>query len=69
MRDGTGDARQVMLFGHWDNECEIPDPYRKTGKRLQRCTHYLNGLPASGRGIERRAGIRMTEKVKQHAAP
>lgn len=20
---------KVMLFGHWDNECEIPDPYRK----------------------------------------
>ena len=20
----------VMLFGHWDNECEIPDPYRKS---------------------------------------
>ena len=21
---------KVMLFGHWDNECEIPDPYRKS---------------------------------------
>ncbi len=25
---------KVMLFGHWDNECEIPDPYRKAGRRL-----------------------------------
>ncbi len=34
MRDGTGDGGKVMLFGHWDNECEIPDPYAKAGKRL-----------------------------------
>ncbi len=63
MRDGTEMRGKVMLFGHWDNECEIPIHIAKAGKRLQRCTHYLNGLPPVGAGIERRAGIRMTEKV------
>ncbi len=40
---------KVMLFGHWDNEVKSPIRIAKAGKRLQRCTHYLNGLPASGR--------------------
>ncbi|EKZ9487319.1 low molecular weight protein-tyrosine-phosphatase Wzb [Enterobacter hormaechei] len=26
---------KVMLFGHWDNECEIPDPYRKSREAFE----------------------------------
>jgi protein-tyrosine-phosphatase len=40
---------KVMLFGHWDNEREIPDPYRKSHEALRRFTPYLTSLPNSGR--------------------
>ena len=26
---------KVMLFGHWDNEREIPDPYRKSREAFE----------------------------------
>jgi protein-tyrosine phosphatase len=26
---------KVMLFGHWDNEREIPDPYRKSHEAFE----------------------------------
>lgn len=26
---------KVMLFGHWENECEIPDPYRKSRETFE----------------------------------
>ncbi|MGG5060646.1 tyrosine-protein kinase Wzc [Escherichia coli] len=61
---------KVMLFGHWDNECEIPDPYRKSRETFAAVYTLLERSARQwAPGIERRAGIRMTEKVKQHAAP
>ncbi|SNY64078.1 low molecular weight protein-tyrosine-phosphatase Wzb [Enterobacter sp. CC120223-11] len=33
---------KVMLFGHWDNEREIPDPYRKSRDAFEAVYHLLD---------------------------
>jgi len=33
---------KVMLFGHWDNEREIPDPYRKSREAFEAVYHLLD---------------------------
>ncbi|XPE65007.1 hypothetical protein ACNKHU_12545 [Shigella flexneri] len=51
---------KVMLLVTGITNVKSPIPIPKAGKRLKWCTHYLNGLPASGRRHQRRAGIRIT---------
>ncbi|TDN55652.1 low molecular weight protein-tyrosine-phosphatase Wzb [Scandinavium goeteborgense] len=33
---------KVMLFGHWDDEREIPDPYRKSRDAFEAVYHLLD---------------------------
>ena len=33
---------KVMLFGHWDNEREIPDPYRKSEEAFEAVYQLLD---------------------------
>ncbi|MCS2156036.1 low molecular weight protein-tyrosine-phosphatase Wzb [Scandinavium sp. H11S7] len=33
---------KVMLFGHWDEEREIPDPYRKSRDAFEAVYHLLD---------------------------
>ena len=54
----------MMLFGHWDNEREIPDPYRKSHlEAFEGSFTPCQPVPNSGRRHrESSAGITMTEK-------
>ncbi len=47
---------KVMLFGHWDSEREIPDPYRKSRDAFEAVHITGKVCPPVGAGTECRAG-------------